>query len=277
MFLKNDISDSDYAELEGINFSSFKHFFNSPSYFRWASQQVNEETDDLIIGSAVHTAVLQPDKFKQKYCVAPKLDRRKTEHKLIWNEFVESNKHKIALTAEMMDVVVGCTSAIRDNKYFKSIFNPNHLIEAGGNAELFGSVIKGRIDYYNPELNVIFDIKTCSIVPNINKMRKQAEDRMHYMQGFFYRHIIAENFKLRTPPDVVFGYVNKKSPNQVGLLQFHDLYFQKAAIELEPQLMRFENCKASGVWPESDASVNPQVVKPWSNVVDTEDEADESE
>ena len=277
MPLINDLSDADYKALAGVNFSSFKNFFVSPFHYLWSKNNAEKETDDLIVGNAIHCAILQPNLFDKKFAVAPKVDRRKTEDKIIWNEFVEASKGKSVLTDEQFDLVLQCSSAIKDNKYFKSITDKNDeiIIESAGNCEFAGSVIKGRIDLYNKTKNVIFDIKSCKDLPTRSQMSKYASNRLHYMQGFFYSEIVMKCYDLKERPDVVFGYVHKKAPFTIGLSQFGPIYINKAHEELSSALCRFENCKANNSFPEATTSTTPSIIEPYG--LDTVETADEYE
>lgn len=278
MILQNDLADSAYKEMEGINFSSFKHFFVSPAHFEWEKAQPNKETDDLIIGTAVHCAVLTPHLLEKKYAVAPKVDRRKTEDKIVWNEFVELSQGKSVLTEEQWAIVVKCTQSIRSNPYFKYVFDKNDelYVESAANCEFAGSMIKGRIDLYNKTKNIIFDIKTCKDYPSRQKMQYIIRDRMYYMQAFFYRTIVNANWKPSEPPKVVFGFVHKKAPCTVAHSMFSNQYMDKACVELEDALCRYENCKIHDIWPEALESSEPMIISPdWA--LDFEDESDHTE
>ena len=275
MQLINDLSDQQYKDLEGVNFSSFKNFFVSPNYFKWKLENPEQETEDLLVGNAVHCAVLQPKEFSKKYAVAPKVDRRKTQDKLIWNEFVEANANKCVLSDESMDIVASCTAALSNSSYFKSLFSKGDeiYIESAGNCDFAGSKIKGRIDFYNKTKNIIFDINNCKDHPDFLQMRRYAEGRLHYMQGFFYSEIVMQNFQLKERPVVVFGYVHKKKPNTIGLSQFGPIYMEKAKRELSEALCRYENCKHTNIWPEASTSLLPSIVEPFG--IDTSNSSDE--
>lgn len=278
MILQNDLSDSAYKQMEGINFSSFKHFFTSPAHFKWETEQPNKETDDLIIGNAVHCAILTPQLLEKKYAVAPKVDRRKTEDKLIWDEFVALSNGKTVLTIDQWAIVASCASSMKNNPYFKHVFDKNDelYVESAANCEFSGSMIKGRIDLYNKTKNIIFDIKTCKDFPSRRKLQYVIRDRMYYMQGFFYRTIVNANWKPSEPPKVVFGFVHKKAPNTVAHSMFSTRYMDTACNELEDALCRYENCKIHNIWPEAVESSEPMTINPdWA--LDFEDETDDNE
>ena len=204
------------------------------------------------------------------------MDRRKTEDKIAWNIFLEAAKGKVVLTDEQFNLVLQCSSAIKDNKYFKSLVSEGDeiVIESAGNCEFAGSMIKGRIDLYNVTKNVVFDIKSCKDMPTIQQMRKYAEHRLHYMQAFFYSEIVKKRYELNERPPVVFGYVHKKAPFTIGLSEFGEIYMEKAECELSRALCRFENCKTSNSFPDAITSVIPALIEPYG--IDIEEQGDDN-
>ena len=47
-----------------------------------------KETPALLIGSAVHCAVLEPEEFGKRYAVGPRVDRRTSKGKAEWEAFL---------------------------------------------------------------------------------------------------------------------------------------------------------------------------------------------
>jgi hypothetical protein len=94
-------------------------------------------------------------------------------------------------------------------------------------------------------------------------MKKYAEGRMHYMQGFFYSEIVMKRYNLNTRPSVVFGYVHQKCPFTIGLSQFGPKFMEKAAKQLGDALCRFENCKMNSSFPDAPTSIAPALIEPY--------------
>lgn len=267
--LIDNISDEEYNKLEGINFSKFKHFLDSPYHFKknLTKEEDEEEKSALKIGLAVHCLSLQPQFFSDKFAVSIDVDRRTNEGKRIWKDFCDNNVGKTVLTGKEFDVVVNCCKAIEGNKFFMDIKNMSSTIfEAGANTEIYGSKIKGRIDMFNPERNIILDIKTCSEIPSVKNIRKAVYKNKYYLQAFFYKSIV--HGVTDSNPEFVFMFVDKKNFNSVGLAKIGPEFLNRAAEEINVALCRFENCKHHDIWPSLENAETPFIVDTFDNPFD---------
>ena len=59
----------DYLALPAMNSSGLREFRRSPAHYRHAVQNPGEETDAQHFGTAVHVAVLEPERFGSSYAV----------------------------------------------------------------------------------------------------------------------------------------------------------------------------------------------------------------
>lgn len=264
--LIDKISDEEYASLEGINFSKFKPFLDSPYLFKKNLDSIVEKDETALrIGQAVHCMALTPELFSDKFAVSITCDRRTKEGKLAWEEFVALNSQKIVLTPQEFDTVANCFKAIRNNKFFKEVCDPNDEVyfEAGANVEIFGSKVKGRIDMFNKSKNVIVDIKTCSEIPNTENIRKMMWKQKYFIQAYIYKAIVDGVFNSNA--QFVFLFVDKKNYNSVGLAQVGSEFFNRAAMILNESLCRYENCKVNNMWPSLPNSDFPHVVDAYDN------------
>lgn len=264
--LINKISDEEYESLDGINFSKFKPFLDSPYLFKKSIEcPIAREETSLKVGLAVHCMCLTPELFSDKFAVSVTCDRRTKEGKLAWEEFNAMNAGKTVLTPQEFDIVANCYKAVRDNKFFKEAYDPNDevYLEAGGNTEIFGSKVKGRIDMFNKSKNVIVDIKTCSEIPNTDNIRKAMYKHKYHIQAYIYKAIVDNAF--HTNSQFVFLFVDKKNYNSVGLAQVGSEFFNRAAMILNESLCRYENCKVNNIWPSLGNSEFPHIVDAFQN------------
>lgn len=260
--LIDNISDEAYEKLEGINFSKLKHFLDSPYHFKKNIEKTEDDEDktSLRIGLAVHCLCLQPHLFNDKFAVLIDCDRRTTKGKQMWAEFIESNSNKMCLTQKEFNTAMACYDSVKHNNYFKAVSSSQDEVffEAGGCTELFGSKIKGRVDLFNKSKNIVLDIKTCSKIPTVDNIRSAIYQNKYHMQAFFYKSIVDSVYDCN--PKFVFLFVDKKNFNAVGLAEVGREFFNRAEDELNRALCRFENCKASGIWPSLPHSEEPFIV-----------------
>ncbi|NBX88197.1 MAG: hypothetical protein EBQ97_06740, partial [Bacteroidetes bacterium] len=90
------IGETEYRSLPHLNASKFKAFYKSPMHFK--HQEQPEETEEMRIGTAVHGLLLEPNAFTGNFAYAPLgLDRRKTEDKNRYAEFVAASEGKMVM------------------------------------------------------------------------------------------------------------------------------------------------------------------------------------
>jgi hypothetical protein len=73
----------DYFDIAAVNFSTLKYMKKSPLHYKHARDVGREDSTNLLKGRAVHTAVLEPDQFDQRYAIYTGKTRRGKE----WEKF----------------------------------------------------------------------------------------------------------------------------------------------------------------------------------------------
>lgn len=230
-FMKDDSSDT-YSAHMGVNQSMLKDVLSvSPAFaYHRKYEAEREETPAMKIGTAVHMAALEPDKFIKSYASLPVgLDRRKTEHKAIYNEFLAEHGGKVALKAEEFLEVVAMADAVRPH----IVAGPgNHTIEVekaieglfelSNDGQVFGAYeAKGRLDclVYTTGHITIRDIKT---VADIGNVPGASYNGLWCVQAAYYVDMVDK--LLQPPVDVSFEYVcvSKEAPYDVRIFVVSD-------------------------------------------------------
>lgn len=85
---------------DAASFTTLSRFHRSAAHGRWYMTHPPAPTAAMELGTAVHLAVLEPDRFADECIVAPKIDRRTKEGKAEWSAFEASANGKTVLTAE---------------------------------------------------------------------------------------------------------------------------------------------------------------------------------
>lgn len=116
----------EYNALEGVNWSNLKHAEKSPKHYRHEADSGDKEpTDAMLMGLAVHCAVLEPDEFARRYVVwsGPSLPpnyvlwtggprRGKT-----WESFRRDNAGCPILTVKEYEAIVHHDGSRRGNQW----------------------------------------------------------------------------------------------------------------------------------------------------------------
>jgi hypothetical protein len=91
-----------YHAEKAIGHSGIVKMLKSPAHLREYLDHPHEPTPAMAFGTAVHTYVLEQDRFADEFVVAEKFDRRTKEGKEAAARFEEANHGKIVITSEEM-------------------------------------------------------------------------------------------------------------------------------------------------------------------------------
>ncbi len=96
------IGIEEYHAGPGVSKSDLDLIARSPAHYRAQKAAPREATPAMIIGSAFHTATLEPEKFDLEFAVAPEgIDRRTKAGKEEWAAFEAASAGKTVLKAEV--------------------------------------------------------------------------------------------------------------------------------------------------------------------------------
>lgn len=194
-------------------------------WYRNAPSQ-NKKSSALLIGDAVHTAILEPEIFSLKYISAPELDLRTKDGKQALEEFEAQavSNNQIVLNKDDFEQI----ELMRDSALAYSLVA--ELLE-NGEPELSifyrtekGTLLKIRPDWLGLYSGVPFmlDVKTTDDVFDFGK----SVDKFGYhLQSAFYRIIANQVFNLDI--DFLFCAIGKRPecgryPVQLGMLDEED-------------------------------------------------------
>ena len=101
------------VRAKDASWSTLKYYDKSPAHYLQAVLNPPERTPAMLVGSALHCRVLEPDKFPERYAVAPSgLDRRTKSGKEAWAAFEAKSAGKEILTAEQAEQIEGMASSL---------------------------------------------------------------------------------------------------------------------------------------------------------------------
>jgi hypothetical protein len=167
------MNEQEYRALPAISQSDLLILLDSPLKYQHR-EQMRKETDEMRFGTAFHTALLEPERFKREYGVLPefwgptkdgKPSQQSAAAKQKRAEFLAANEGTIWLDQEDMDNIVGMLNSVANNPKVKK-----YGILSGGEREKIiefeyrGRKCKGRMDIYHeshPLFGVVCtDLKT---------------------------------------------------------------------------------------------------------------------
>lgn len=211
----NTITEENYfLDKEYISASMVKQALQgSKKQFDYAMQQ-NIETEAMLVGSAFHAMMLEPEEFKKLYAFEPEMDRRTKAGKEYIAEWKEQNKHILHhIPGKYESMLINMQESLNAHPRYKElVVQENGKFEEICLFELNNVKCKAKVDYYNTKNNYIVDIKTCQSI-NIDAILESIKKYMYAVQAAFYLDgLKAHKF--------YFVFIEKKAPYDVLVIDF---------------------------------------------------------
>jgi exodeoxyribonuclease VIII len=238
----HDLSNDKYHAAAGISKSGLDLIARSPYLYR--HRQVVEQTKAMLIGSAVHCAVLEPATFPHRYTVAPSADGRTKAGKELLARFAEDNAGKTILPAGDYDQVVAMANATWRHPAARNILT-------GGQAEMsifkdhHGALCKVRPDWITEDLLV--DVKTTQDA-SPDAFSKACWNYRYHVQAALYLDVanaaMADRFS-----SFVFIAIEKPAPFQVAVYVADAAMVEAGRVVYHRDLATYRKCVETDTWP----------------------------
>lgn len=242
------MSAAEYHALPYASNSRLKHLLRSPAHAKAYMESPSATTPALALGSAIHTAVLEPHLFESKYIVAPDCDRRTKEGKAIWEAFqAEANGREIIKQADR-DTCLAVYGAIYEHPAAGALLNAAGDVELSVIAEdeASGALYKIRPDKLVGHLGTVVDLKTTQDASREAFTRSIFNLGYHRQAALYLDGLRASGVEVQ---HFVFVAVEKEPPFGVGVYRLTDEAVEAGRTQLAPLLRTWKWCEDTGEWP----------------------------
>jgi len=256
------VSD-EYAKLTGVNWSSLRHMATSPLLYKWRLTHPKEPTDEMIMGQAIHTAILEPEEFSKRFAVFDGTRRGK-----VWDAWEEDHPGVESLKPKDLANIDAVVNAVLSHPVAAA------MLEGGAFESPItwtdpdtGFACKARGDCFRP--NRVVDLKSTSDA-SPRAWSKKTADMLHHGQFAFYHFgAIAAG---RMPPDAlspVAIVVEQSEPYDVAVYAISDAaLFAGRALGIE--LMNLLGaCADADYWPGVAPELLTLDLPKWARGVDS--------
>lgn len=243
-------SNAAYHASAPISKSRLWEMRKTPLYFKWYEEHRSEmpKTDALVIGSAFHKLVLEPEEFDSEFAVCPTVDRRTKAGKEEFAAFQQNAEGKSVLMDWMFDQVKAMAETVRshpmagflttDGEVETSIYFTDNLtgVECKVRPDIIKTINGKRI---------IVDLKSCRSA-SLDDFRKDAINMGYDLQAAMYR----EGVKAETGEecDFVFVAVEKEPPYMINIIQCDELLLKRGGDLYREYLGMYKECSETGNW-----------------------------
>lgn len=261
------IENAAYHGGEGVSKSGLDVLARSPLHY-WAkyidpNREQQEPTPAMRLGTAIHTAVLEPGEFGKRYHVAPVVDRRTKDGKAEWQLALDQAETAGAELISNDDAITCMRIAeqVRSHPTARKVF-------ATGQAELScywtdaetGLLCKCRPDWLS--LPLVVDLKSTDDA-SASGFQRSAWNYRYWVQAAWYLDGIEQATGQR-PEAFVFGAFEKAAPYASAFYFADESMIDMGRREYRKLLRVLADCKASDRWPGYDTDVRPLGLPAWA-------------
>lgn len=232
-----------YDEIKAVNWSSLKHMATSPLEYRWRVDHPETRKPAWVLGSAVHTLVLEPAKFDSRFAVFEGTRRGKA-----WDEWLDAHPGIESLKPDELEQARAIADAIMGHRDASKLIKACRFEEVTTwTDEVTGLACKGRIDAIGP--TVIVDLKTSRDIAPRSFSRAVGQYLYHGQLAFYCDGAIAAG-KLSAdhdPPAIIAA--QSGAPYDVAVYELSEDALTQGRLLYRSLLTRLVACHASGLWP----------------------------
>jgi len=264
-----------YRREPGVNQSSLKKILQSPAHYQAALKNKLIPTPAMEMGTALHCLTLDgPEAFEAQYIKKPEGIRLNTKEGKEWKE--NAGRKKVLAVGGKDDPwgsVHGMDESLRRLAYFDPS-QPDYIKynEVSVYWEWEGVPCKARLDRVDIDNSLVLDLKTTdSIEPEI--FTKKVVGLGYDFQAAAYS--IAAEAAFGKPFKFIFACVERKAPYTVSLFEVSDEMMEEGKRKFERAIRIYNECQASGEWPNKPAMINKLTYPSWYQFMDQEEEFDD--
>ena len=243
---------------DALNYSGAKELlYKSPKHYQaWLTKEPSESAA-LMIGTAVHAEVLQPDLSSQIYAVAPDCDRRTKDGKAIWEAFTQANQGKVILNAEQGDLVTKVANSCRIlmlQNQIKFVETETMYWEILKFDDGTSIKIKFAIDAIGED-GYIYDVKTTDDASPL-AVKKTIFNYYYFLQAYFYYRGFWMLNPETPPKGFRFIFIEKSPPYAAAIYEVGPNFMALGQEDFYKVCMLYKSCLKAGDWPGYPTEIN---------------------
>lgn len=250
-----DLDNAVYHESEGLSSSGLKLFKRAPIYYydRYLApdRESAKETPALLLGTQIHTAVLEPDRYFRDYYPLPeKYDLRTKQGKadFEYHEAKAKAENKQVISAESHDICQRIAEAIHESAAASFFFTEDGDVEKSYYwlDEKTGVLCKCRPDKLLTGFPITIDLKSSTDCSPLAFARDVYNYGYHISAEFYRRGIAAVTG--RQIDTFIWPVFEKERPYACAFYQASPAMLEYAAAEIDRLLEKFAACQKECVW-----------------------------
>lgn len=279
-----DLTNDEYHTAPGISSShlntvhgrSLKHYWQK---YLNPDREPEKKTPALQLGTAIHTAILEPHMLEQRVIIGLDVERRSNADKLAWADFEEEHKGKIILKRAEHAHVIGIRDAFHAHpvapglltfgRAEQSIFARESDVETIDNdtGEITGGpgpLIKCQPDFMRDEGDYIVDVKSTQDA-SPEGFAKSVLNYRYLVQAAWYFRVMDAAFGGHHERWVWIAF-EPEPPYAIGIYWAEPEDLARAAISADRDYQRILEGKRLSQYPDYGATPQALVLPAWGRV-----------
>jgi len=246
-----------YHAYAGISKSGLDLVARSPAHY--AYRAAVEPSRAMIIGSATHAAIFEPDVFAKQYMLLKDVtDRRSSAYK----EAVKVHGEDNVLTGKEADSVAGMQAALQLNHHAKLLLDDDcwNEIACFATDPVTGVLVKCKFDKLTRGL-IGVDLKTTQ---DLREFAKSVANYRYHVQQAFYADVFewaSIDYKLQA---FYFLAVEKDAPNASRIFVLDTPSVEYGRKLYREALNTYAECLANNEWPLPDGGTEYITLPSWA-------------
>ena len=262
----SDMPADVYHQHDSASSTGLRLLMRSPDHFKNGEEK--DQTRAMVLGSALHTACLEPDIFYDTYTLLRSSENRMTsEYKEAKKEFGE----EFVLVKPEIEKIEGMAKNLRKSAIADILYDPSTKKELSGFAidPETGLMCRHRFDAIIIG-DVAIDLKTTT------DARKPAFEKKilnfgYHIQASFY----ADQHKWITGEEIkkfIFVAIETSAPYAVKVYELEPDSMDAGRKKYRQALNEYAQCKASDTWPAYDQEIETIGIPQWALEKDSIDD-----
>jgi hypothetical protein len=241
IYTSDQLTNEQYHSSDGISKSGLDLILRSPAHYRFAEKL--EPTRAMEIGTALHCAVLEPDRFATDYMLFREVTDRRAS---VYKEACKVWSSECVLTGSEADKVAGMQESARSNPHLYGYLSDagQYELSVFATDPETGVLVKCRFDKLL-DSGVALDLKKTQ---DIRDFSKSVANYSYHMQAAFYMDVYrwATGDTLR---GFVFAAVEESMPHASAPFVLDEEALDIGRMLYRKALNQYAECLESEEWP----------------------------
>lgn len=236
-----DLSNDDYHGSMGTSSSTLKKFLEkTPAHVAYDRRHPKESTANMALGTAVHSLVLEPEKWEADIAVMPSLNLRTNAGRAERDAFFADNKGKTIVTPDQLEQAKAMAknvlahptaSALLDNAVCESSIYWWYRSMDVDDETHYKEMVKVRPDAISQSHSVVMDLKTCDdatysgFIRSVQKFGYHVSAAM-YLEGINQCKALLQELGHFAYTKFLFICVENKAPYLVSIYELSPEYLE---------------------------------------------------